>query len=88
MYDAAACMLQQNFRVDLVDLAKKVPEQTLKNIDAKYAVTPSGSRQQYSTTSTPSPCPAQIYYSSSTQPQEAATICSTAASTSTAVAVV
>ena len=46
------CLFHNNSGLILVDLEKKVPQQTLKNTDAKYAVTISGGRQRYNATST------------------------------------
>ena len=40
------CLFHNNSGLILVDLEKKVPQQTLKNTDAKYAVTISGGRQR------------------------------------------
>ena len=51
----------------MIDLKKKVPEQTLKNTDAKYAVTISGGRQRYNATST-----LESLSGANLQPQQAA----------------
>ena len=46
------CLFHKISGLVLVDLEKIIPEQTLKNSDAKYDVTISGGRQRYNATST------------------------------------
>ena len=46
------CLFHKISGLILVHLEKKAPDQTLKNTDAKYAVTTSGGRQRYNATST------------------------------------